>query len=194
MSDASRDVSFILERLRSGDDGARDRLFSVVYEELRTLARAKMAKEPAGGTLQATALVNEAYLRLVDGSEVDAHWENLRHFFGAAAEAMRRILIDRARRRETVKHGGGRKRVPLAEDLVASEEPSLELLAVNEALERLEAVDSKAAEVVKYRYFLGLTVPETAECLGIARRTVHAKWSAARAWIRTALSDGTSSE
>ncbi len=190
MSDASRDVSLILERLRSGDDGARDRLFSVVYEELRTLARAKMAKEPAGGTLQATALVNEAYLRLVDGSEVDAQWENRRHFFGAAAEAMRRILIDRARRRETVKHGGGRKRVPLAEDLVASDEPSLELLAVNEALERLETVDSKAAEVVKYRYFLGLTVPETAKCLGIARRTVHAKWSAARAWIRTALSDG----
>jgi RNA polymerase sigma factor (TIGR02999 family) len=174
-------VTELLQAIDEGDEQAADRLLPLVYEELRKLAHHRMAREPAGQTLQPTALVHEAYLRLV-GAEEPA-WRSRGHFFGAAAEAMRRIMIDRARRHRLPKHGGGRRRVPVRPtDLPGPEEP-VDLLLLDEALRGLEARDQRMSEVVKLRYFAGLTVEQTASALGVTGRTVDRDWTAAKAWL-----------
>ena len=164
------------------DPAAAAELLPLVYEELRKLAHAKMAGELPGHTLQATALVHEAYLRLV-GHEPRA-WANRAHFFGAAAEAMRRILIDRARRRRALRHGGEHQHVPLEDDLeIAASGDDEELLAVHEALEKFTTVDSQKAELVKLKYFAGLSTAEAAALLGISEPTAKRYWAFARAWL-----------
>lgn len=178
------DFTLLLDKISAGEPGAADRLFPLVYEELRQLAAAKMARERAAQTLQPTALVHEAWLRL--GGEAQPHWQNRAHFFGAAAEAMRRILIDRARRRHALRHGGDRVRVDAEElERVASFDPASDdqLLAVHEALERFAAVEPRKAEMVKLRYFVGLTLEETAATLGIPFGTAKRWWSYSRAWL-----------
>ena len=176
------DVTQILNAIEEGDPQAAEQLLPLVYEELRKLAAQKLAQENPGQTLQATALVHEAYLRLVDGDKAQ-HFNSRTHFFFAAAEAMRRILVENARRKESLKRGGDRVRQVLDEEnLVAPEEPD-ELLALDEALEQLAVRDLQAAEVVKLRYFAGLTVPQTAEILSISPRTVDSLWAFARAWL-----------
>lgn len=149
------------------------------------MARGALAREGAGQTLQPTDLVHEAYLRLVGSGEV--HWENRAHFFASAAEAMRRILIDRARSRSRLKRGGGAQRVELSEGFAAEEPPPEEILAVDEALTRLEAIDPVMTQVVKFRYFAGFSIPETAELMQISPRSVDRFWSAARAWFQREL-------
>ncbi|ANM31477.1 hypothetical protein ABI59_20760 [Acidobacteria bacterium Mor1] len=177
-------MTAVLEQVRSGADGATDRLFRLVFEELRVMARARMAGERKGHTLQTTALVNEAYLKLCGGR---SDWENRRHFFGAAARAMRQILVDRARQKAAQKRIEGGERVSLDPGM-ATDEQSVDLIALDEALDRLAEVHARPAEVVKYRYFLGLTVPETAELLEVAPRTVDGDWKLARAWLMRELS------
>jgi RNA polymerase sigma factor (TIGR02999 family) len=181
-------VTHILSAIEAGDSRAAEQLLPLVYEELRRLAAGKLAQEKPGQTLEATALVHEAYLRLVD-TEKAQHWNSRGHFFAAAAEAMRRILVENARRKESLKRGGGRVRQALDEgDLAATEAPD-DLLALDEALEQLTASDPQAAEVVKLRYFAGLTVPQTAEVLGVSPRTVNSLWAFARAWLLRKLQD-----
>ena len=182
MNDASR----ILHAAEQGDPQAASQLLPLVYAELRQLAAQRLASEPPGQTLDATGLVHEAYLRLI-GDNPDQPWHGRGHFFAAAAEAMRRILIDNARRKRRVRHGGAKKRVSLDEALLADEADD-RLLAVDEALDRLAAEEEKAAEVVKLRYFVGLTIEETAEVLGISVRTANRHWSYARAWLYQQLS------
>ena len=176
------DVTRILERVQEGDTAAAEELIPFVYDELRRLAAQRMARESAGHTLQPTALVHEAWLRLTGKEE--ARFENRAHFFGAAAEAMRRILIERARRRLAAKRGGGIERVDLDEIEIPS--PAVDddsLLRVNEALEKLSAVDPRKAELVKLRYFVGMSFDETAAALGIAVPTAKQWWAYARAWL-----------
>ena len=175
------DVTQILDLARQGDPAAAEELLPLVYEELRKLAGAKLAREAAGQTLQATALVHEAWLRLI-GAEHQT-WQNRAHFFGAAAEAMRRILIDKARRKRAGRHGGGQQRVDIAELEIAAPAKDEELLAVSDALDRLAAEDSRMAELVKLRFFIGLTNKEAAECLGVSVPTVERWWAFARAWL-----------
>lgn len=178
-------VKRILETLSEGDERAADHLVRVVYDDLRQLAARKLANEPAGQTLGATALVHEAYLRLV-GRETS--WANRSHFFGAAAEAMRRILIERARRRSRAKHGGGRKRFEVKEsDLVAEPDP-LELLALDDALDKLEQQDRAKADLVKLRYFAGLTLADSARIQGVSVATAERHWAYARAWLLAEIS------
>jgi len=187
------DVTRILADIEQGDPQAAEELLPLVYDELRKLAAQKMAQENPGQTLQPTALVHEAYMRLVN---VDAAqpWNGRGHFFGAAAEAMRRILIDQARRKESQRHGGGLSQKPLECVEIAAPEPSVDLLAVNEALTRFEAIDQVKSELVKLRYFAGLTIPEAAEALGISTSTADRHWAYARAWLHTELKrDGSSS-
>jgi RNA polymerase sigma factor (TIGR02999 family) len=175
-------VTRILSAIEQGDPQASEQLLPLVYEELRRLAGQRMAQEAPGQTLQATALVHEAYLRLVDG-EAASHWDSRGHFFGAAAEAMRRILVEHARRKATLKCGGLSRRVEL-QDLAADENrPADELLALDEALCRLERHDAQAAALVKLRYFAGLGHQESAEALGISRRSADRLWALARAWL-----------
>lgn len=182
MSDDPRhQVTQLLELAVKGDAKASEDLLPLVYEELRKLARAQMGREAPGQTLQATALVHEAYLRLVGGSDV--RWENRGHFFGAAARAMRRILVERARHRGRIKHGGGRARVELDENAVASEEPTTDLVALDEVLDRLAEFDKRKSEVVMLRYFAGLSIEETAAALGVSPATVKNEWTFARAWL-----------
>ena len=179
-------VTRILEAISSGSKEAADELLALVYAELRKMARAKMAREKPGQTLQPTALVHEAYLCLMGDEE--PRWENRAHFFTAAAEAMRRILIDRARSKATAKHGGDRRRVEL-ESSAGAQQPRIEmLLALDEALDRLEGLDDRMAKVVKLRYFAGLTVKETALALGLSPRSVNRHWAAARAWLHREMS------
>ena len=166
----------------------RDQLFELVYTELHRLATAKMTAEPRNHTLQPTALVHEAYLRLV--KEQGAAWENRAHFFSAAAEAMRRILIERARRVRALKHGGGRSRVPMDEFQLPGEEPDVDVEALSEALEQLAERDARAAGVVKLRHFAGLTIEETAEILDISPRTVRNDWVVGKAWLRQQILGG----
>jgi RNA polymerase sigma factor (TIGR02999 family) len=183
------EVTRILSAIEQGDPHAAEQLLPLVYDELRQLAAQKLAQEKPGQTLQATALVHEAYLRLVEGEQAQ-HWDSRGHFFAAAAEAMRRVLIDGARRRLSQRRGGAVQRRSL-EGLEAAEPASDdELLAVNEALERLQQVDSPKAELVKLRYFGGLTIPEAAQALGISVTTANRYWSYARAWLHEELAAG----
>jgi RNA polymerase sigma factor (TIGR02999 family) len=191
MDDASSGVTRLLEQIRRGEAGASERLLPLVYDELRRLARARMAAEKPGLTLQPTALVHEAYLRLVGSGDVS--WEGRGHFFGAAAEAMRRILIERARRAKRIKRGGEWRRVDL-DDQVPEGGPRVdEMLAVDEALARLEAQDAQMGAVVKLRYFGGLTIEEVAEAMGTSTRTVNRLWTGARAWLRREIPGGAAS-
>lgn len=171
-----------LQALSEGDERAADALLPEVYDELRRLAHARMAHERPGQTLQPTALVHEAYMRLV--GKGDPGWNGRNHFFGAAAEAMRRILVERARRRNRVRHGGELLRVPLDEADGAELGKEDEILGVDSALARLEELDPDMARIVKLRYFVGLTVGEVAELTGSSERSVYRTWSAARAWLR----------
>jgi RNA polymerase sigma factor (TIGR02999 family) len=175
------DVTRILTAIEQGDARAADELLPLVYEELRKLAAARMAHEAAGQTLQPTALVHEAWLRLV-GRETP-QFENRAHFFAAAAEAMRRILIDNARRKRALRHGGGQQRVDLEQVDLASSNDDDQLLAVNDALDKLAARSRVEAELVKLRYFVGMTLEEAAEALEISPRTADNYWAHARAWL-----------
>ena len=176
------EVTRVLEAIQQGDPEAADELLPLVYEELRRLAAGKMAQEKPGQTLQPTALVHEAYLRLVGNQ--NQRWDGRAHFFGAAAEAMRRILIDIARRKRAVRHGGGQQRLDI-QDVEIADVPAKadELLAVNEALEKFTATDARKAELVKLRYFAGLTIDEAAEVLGISAPTAIRWWAYSRAWL-----------
>jgi RNA polymerase sigma factor (TIGR02999 family) len=176
------EVTRVLSAVEQGDPNAAAQLLPLVYDELRKLAAEKMAREAPGQTLQATALVHEAYLRLVDVKRAQ-HWDSRRHFFAAAAEAMRRILIDKARRRGTEKHGGGRQRLDLDNVEVAADERSADLLDLDEALTRFAAEDPVKAQLVTLRYFAGLSVQEAADILGISRATADRWWSYARTWL-----------
>jgi RNA polymerase sigma factor (TIGR02999 family) len=180
------DVTQILSAIEQGDSRASEQLLPVVYDELRRLAAAKLAQEKPGQTLEATALVHEAYLRLVDVDKAQA-WNSRGHFFAAAAEAMRRILVDQARRKLSLRRGGNLQRHPIEDREIEAPEPSLDVLAVHEALERFQGVDATAAQVVKLRYFAGLTIPQAAEALGISTSTADRSWAYARAWLHTAL-------
>jgi len=182
------DVTRILQQLRSGDRGATDELVAAVYDELRRLAARKLAQERPGQTLQATALVHEAYLRLIgdDGGQ----WENSAHFFAAAAEAIRRILIESARRKQRLKHGGGLQRHEFHETDAIVVPGSTDLLALDEALEKLAGVAPLQAELVKLRYFGGLTGEQAGRVLGISRATADRYWTFARAWLLREMGAG----
>jgi RNA polymerase sigma factor (TIGR02999 family) len=182
------EVSLILSAIEAGDARAAGRLLPLVYDELRALAAARLSDEKPGQTLQPTALVHEAYLRLVGGGQPQ-DWHGRGHFFAAAAEAMRRILIDAARRKRRPKHGGDRRRVDLDDGLPAAD-PGVDLLALDDALTRLAEREPVKAEVVKLRYFAGLTFDEAAACLGVSPETAKRHWAVARAWLFGALSDG----
>jgi RNA polymerase sigma factor (TIGR02999 family) len=175
------ELTCILGRIENGDGNAAHQLLPLVYDELRKLAAYKMARESPGQTLQPTALVHEAWLRLV--GETDRTFHNRTHLFNAAGEAMRRILIERARRRQCLRHGGGQERVDDADLELASSENDERLLAVHEALDQLAAEDPQKAEVVKLRFFVGLSDREVAETLGLSERTVERYWAYSKAWL-----------
>ena len=183
------DVTHILSAIEQGDPHAAEQLLPLVYEELRQLAAHKLAQEAPGQTLQATALVHEAYLRLVDVEKAQ-RWDSRGHFFAAAAEAMRRVLIDNARRRHSQRRGGEAERRSLEGLEAAVPASEAELLAVDEALERLQKADPTKAELVKLRYFGGLTIPEAAQALGISITTANRYWAYARAWLHEELAAG----
>ena len=183
------DVTRILSQIESGDPSAAEQLLPMVYEELRKLAAAKLAHEKPGQTLQATALVHEAYLRLVDQT-TSPQWDNQRHFFAAAAEAMRRILIERARQKKSLKRGGELDRIELA-----GNEPAFlplacdDIMALDEAIQKLAEKDARKAELVKLRFFAGLTIAQAANALGVSTSTAENDWTYARAWLRLEMSD-----
>ena len=185
-SPAPHDVTQLLIAWTNGDQAARDQLMSVVYEELHRLARRYMRRESPGHTLQTSALVNEAFLRLVDQRNV--HWQNRSHFFGIAAQMMRRILVDYARGRKYAKRGGGARALSLDEGLIVSEERSAEVVAVHEALEELAKFDPRKSQIVELRFFGGLTIDETAEVLGVSPGTIMSDWTMAKAWLRREIS------
>ena len=180
------DVTHILSAIERGDPHAAGRLLPLVYDELRRLAAEKMAQEKPGQTLQATALVHEAYVRLVAGDDA-AKWNSRAHFFGAAAEAMRRILVDQARRKLAVKRGGQSRRVPLDDADLGYHSPADELLDIDEALTRLAAENPEAARLIQLRYFAGLSIQDAAEVVGVSRSTAYEHWSYARARHKTLL-------
>ena len=182
------DVTRILQEIRGGGREAADRLLAAVYEELRRLAASRLRRERPGQTLQATALVHEAYVRLL--GDVDAKWDNRRHFFAAAAEAMRRIMVEAARRKSRLRHGGALERRDLdVESLIAPPE-SVDLLALDEALAKLAAEDAQKARLVELRFFAGLSVAEAGEVLEVSRATADRWWNFARAWLFAELSRG----
>jgi RNA polymerase sigma factor (TIGR02999 family) len=178
-------VTRMLSAIEEGDAQAAELLLPLVYDELRKLAAQKLAHEKPGQTLQATALVHEAYLRLVDVENAQ-HWDGRVHFFAVAAEAMRRILVEKARRKQRLRHGGGLQKQPLEENepAIAAPVDALDLLALHEALDRFEAAAPRKARLVKLRYFAGLTLPEVAQMLGISQSTAEADWTYARAWLK----------
>lgn len=184
MSEATR----LLAAIDQGDSHATAALFPLVYEELKKLAATRLAHEKPGQTLQATALVHEAYLRLVDSDKAQ-QWNSRGHFFGAAAEAMRRILVENARRKVRSKHGGGRVREELESSQIVAPEVPEDLIALDEALQRLAEHDPQSAELVKLRYFAGLTIPQVAEILGVSPRKADFIWSFARAWLRREIEE-----
>ena len=177
------EVTRILSAIEAGDPQAAEQLLPLVYDELRKLAAQRLAQEKPGQTLQATALVHEAYLRLVDVKEAQ-RWNSRGHFFAAAAEAMRRILVENARRRSRAKHGGGRERIELDHAAIVAPEINEGLIALDGALDRLAKEDPLAADLVKLRYFAGLTIPQAAEMLGVSARKADFLWAFARAWLR----------
>ena len=181
------DITLMLDAVQRGEEHASEQLLPLVYDELRRLAAARMAQEAAGQTLQPTALVHEAWLQLVGAGE--RNWQNRAHFFGAAADAMRRILIDKARRKARIKHGGGQSRVDIQDVDLAETTPDDNVLIINEALQQLEQDDPQQARVVVLKFFGGLTNQEVAETLGVGERTVDRQWACAKArlfrWIRS---------
>ena len=182
------EVTRILTAIEQGDAQAADELLPLVYDELRRLAAQKLSHEKPGQTLQATALVHEAYLRLVGSA--DQNWDSRGHFFKAASEAMRRILVDRARHKKSIKRGGGLKRNELDEAELVAEQPSEDLIALDEALAKLAVTDKVAAELVTLRYFAGLSILQAAEVLGVSRATADRTWTHARAWLYHEISKG----
>ena len=180
-------ATVILNRAQQGDPKAAGELLPLVYDELRRVAAARMAGSAPGHTLQPTALVHEAWLRLV-GQDSETQFQSRTHFFAAAAEAMRHILIDHARQKQTLRHGGGQQRVELDDVQIAAPAADEELLAVDEALDRLARVDPAKAELVKLRYFVGMTLAEAAAALGVSERTAKREWSLARAWLFNEIS------
>ena len=186
----SNDVTHILKAAANGDRAAAGQLLPLVYDELRRLAARKMAAEKPGQTLNATALVHEAYLRLVGAGEGEKQkWDGRGHFFAAAAEAMRRILVENARRKSRVKHGGELNRVPLDEEAVVSLPTSETLIALDEALTRFAAEEPEAAKIVELRYFAGLSIDDAADALGVSRATANRHWAYAKAWLRCELAE-----
>jgi RNA polymerase sigma factor (TIGR02999 family) len=175
------EVTQLLAAVNAGDPRASEQLLPLIYDEMRRLARSYMKRENEGQTLQATALVHEAYMRLVGG--VNVSWDNRGHFFAAAALAMRRILVERARARGRIKRGGDRQRVDLADQAAASDDSPVDLVALDDALRRLEAFDKRKCEVVMLKYFAGLTNDEVAAALGVSSATVRNEWTFARAWL-----------
>ena len=185
------DVTQILSRMERGDPSAADQLLPLVYEELRRLAAHKMAQEAPGHSLNATALVHEAYIRLVD-HEAAQRWNSRGHFFGAAAEAMRRILVENARRKRSIKRGGGQNRVELLDEVVGQPDgsrPVEDILAIDEALDELTVEDPTKAALVKLKYFAGLSTEDAAEALGMSRATACRYWTYARTWLYCRLED-----
>jgi RNA polymerase sigma factor (TIGR02999 family) len=180
------DVTQILSAIEQGDPNAAAQLLPLVYEELRALAALRLAQEKPGQTLQATALVHEAYLRLVV-TDPDRQWNSRGHFFAAAAEAMRRILVESARRRKRIKHGGAHQRVNLDASCLVSAEPEDDLEALDVALQQFEAVDPLAARLVKLRFFAGLSLPEAAQALDMPLRTAERNWTYARTWLHRSM-------
>jgi RNA polymerase sigma factor (TIGR02999 family) len=183
------EVSHVLAAVERGDPGAAESLLPLVYDELRTLAAQRLAGEKPGQTLQATALVHEAYVRLVGGA-TGGRWDGRGHFFAAAAEAMRRILVEAARRKKRARHGGGRRRLSLADLDVAAEAAGEGVLALSEALDQLAAANPRAAELVKLRYFAGLTGRQAAAVLNVSPRKADQVWAYARAWLLDRLDGG----
>jgi len=183
------EVTQILHAIAEGDPHAASQLLPLVYEELRKLAAQRLARETPGQTLQPTALVHEAYLRLV-GENEERHWDSRGHFFAAAAEAMRRILVEIARQKASLKRGGDRDRVDVVDSLLASPEPREDLVALDAALTKLAETDKQAAELVQLRYFAGLPIPEVAEILGMAPRTADRLWAFAKAWLHEEIEGG----
>jgi RNA polymerase sigma factor (TIGR02999 family) len=187
----SNDVTHILQAMAEGDRVAAEKLLPLVYDELRRLAARRMAAEKPGQTLNATALVHEAYLRLLGSAEGDEKkWDGRGHFFAAAAEAMRRILVENARRKARVKHGGERNRVPLDEADWVADQTSETLMALDEALTRFADSEPEAARIVEMRYFVGLSIDEAADALGVSRATANRHWAYAKAWLRCDLESG----
>jgi RNA polymerase sigma factor (TIGR02999 family) len=176
-------VTQILQQIENGEPSAADRLLPLVYSELRKLAAAKLARERSGQTLQATALVHDAYIRLVDVDKAQ-HWDSRGHFFAAAAEAMRRILVENARRKSREKHGGNLHRVELGDADVAITASDERLLAIDDALNDLAREDPQAAALIKLRFFVGFSISESADVLGISRTNAYEQWAYARAWLR----------
>jgi RNA polymerase sigma factor (TIGR02999 family) len=184
-------VTEILRQCESGDPNAADQLLPLVYDELRKLAAQKLAQERPGQTLESTALVHEAYLRLVDTTG-ERHWDSRGHFFAAAAEAMRRILVEVARKKQRERHGGELRRRDLIPDAIALPVATEQLLAVHDAVDKLETTNPEAAVLVKLRYFAGFTIPEAADKMGISPRKANQIWTYARAWLATEISRNTS--
>ena len=182
------DVTQILSQIESGDPSAADQLLPLVYDELRKLAAQKLAHEKPGQTLQATALVHDAYIRLVDVDKAD-HWNSRGHFFSAAAEAMRRILVEAYRRKQAQKHGGDQHRVVLAEADLAVGDRTFDILALNDAIDGLAADDASAARLAELRIFAGLSVDEAAKALGVPHTSAYRQWTYAQAWLRAALDE-----
>jgi RNA polymerase sigma factor (TIGR02999 family) len=182
------EITRILNAIEAGDPRASDQLLPLVYEELRRLAAQRLVHETPGQTLQATALVHEAYLRLIDGN-ADRQWNGKGHFFAAAAEAMRRILIDKARHKHTLKAGGGKHFQELPDIAASDDEPGIDLLALDEALQKLEKQDERRAKLVKLRFFARLTIEQAAQVLGIATSTAQNDWAYARFWLRLEIEE-----
>jgi RNA polymerase sigma factor (TIGR02999 family) len=186
-SPAPHDVTQLLIAWSNGDQAAREGLMTIVYDELHRLARRYMRNESPGHTLQTSALVNEAFIRLVDQKNV--HWQNRSHFFGIAAQMMRRILVDYARSRNYAKRGGGARQLSLDEGLIVSDERSAEVVAVHEALEELAKIDQRKTQIVELKFFGGLSIEETAKVLAVSPGTVARDWTMAKAWLRREITN-----